>query len=237
MQRSHTAWLPFRVIILPLVVFCLLPQNALAATEYLKTHAPRLIAKTEGAYGELIKKAALLHGADPELILAVIVVESEGNPRALSRRGAEGLMQLMPKTARAMGATNSKEPFQNILAGTKYLKELEEKYGFIEGTEDALVAYNMGPTRAKRWLSRADAEQYPYVANVMYVYEILQARERAEESERNVAGYEVRKLAEEFAGVYRSLPQPIMTRPRSLSMATLPMNLPGGRRNEVQFEN
>ena len=106
------------------------PWNALATTAHLKENTPKFLDNARGVYGEMVRTAALLHGVDPKLILAVIVVESEGNPKVVSRRGAQGLMQLMPKTARAMGAKDSKEPFQNILAGTKYLKELEERYGF-----------------------------------------------------------------------------------------------------------
>ncbi|OGZ06535.1 MAG: hypothetical protein A3C93_04965 [Candidatus Lloydbacteria bacterium RIFCSPHIGHO2_02_FULL_54_17] len=212
---------------------CFLPAHASAATAYLKENAPRLIEKTERAYGGLIDTAALTYETDPHLILAVIVVESEGNPRALSRSGAVGLMQLMPGTAKALGVTNSKEPLQNILAGTRYLKELEEGYAFINSSDEALVAYNMGPTRAKRWLRRYDPEDYPYVANVLYVYGVIKERELAKETEM----FRTVRLAGEFAEAVLAAPKPIMVKPRSLSMAEFPMNIPSARRNLVQTKD
>ena len=100
-----------------------LPLTSFAASfGYLHQNAGGFIDKTKAQYGEMINIAALLHDYDDKLILAVIIVESEGNEIATSHRGAQGLMQLMPATAKAMGAKDPKEPFQNILAGTKYLK-------------------------------------------------------------------------------------------------------------------
>ncbi|MDO8520592.1 MAG: lytic transglycosylase domain-containing protein [bacterium] len=197
----------------------LLPIHAFAATAHLKENAPRLIAKTESAYGRIITTAALSHDVDPKLILAVIVVESEGNPRALSRRGAQGLMQLMPQTAKALGVKDPREPLQNVLGGTKYLKELEERYAFIRTPEEVLVAYNMGPTRAKHWLSRFSPEQYAYVVNVMYVYDLLLERERYRTNMGNMINNEAKILAEEFTESILNIPQPILTRPRALSLA------------------
>ncbi|OGZ07014.1 MAG: hypothetical protein A3D65_06635 [Candidatus Lloydbacteria bacterium RIFCSPHIGHO2_02_FULL_50_13] len=216
------------------IVAALLPARVFAASAYIKSVAPGLIEKADVAYGGLVDVAALLYNVDPELILAVIIVESEGNPKALSRRGAEGLMQLMPNTAKAMGATNPKEPLQNIFAGTKYLKELEESYGFIDSKEDALVAYNMGPARAKKWLARSDPKEYPYVVNVMYVYALLEERKRV--NVQSIQGG-LNKLAMEFTDVIVPTAQPMLSRPRSLSLRAFPMSIPSGRRLEAKQQD
>jgi len=147
------------------------------ALSYFKRESPKQAEKTLVKYGEMINIAALLHDFDEKMILSVIVVESEGHPGAVSNRGAQGLMQLMPGTARAMGAKDPSEPFQNILAGTKYLKSLEDIYGF--DMRESLVAYNMGPSRAKRWLSQYEPEDSLYVQKVMHIYGLLSQADEA----------------------------------------------------------
>lgn len=222
---------PFAVFVLFASVAIFFPTSVFAATLHLKENAPDFIAQTQRSYGSMIASAALLHNYDPKLILAVIVVESDGNAKALSRRGAAGLMQLMPRTARAMGAKDPKEPFQNILAGTKYLRELEDNYGF-DSPQEALVAYNMGPTRAKHWLTHASPEEYGYVADVMYVYRLIDEQE-ADADVPVPAVNTVKNIALEEATSF----QPIFTRPRSLSMAAFPMAVSYGRKNEVESAN
>jgi len=87
--------------------------------------------------------AAKKHRIDPALIAAVIQVESKGSPRALSRKGARGLMQLMPATARRLGVRSCFDPRENILGGTAYLAELADRFG--ESSVDLiLAAYNAG---------------------------------------------------------------------------------------------
>jgi soluble lytic murein transglycosylase-like protein len=82
-------------------------------------------------------------GIDPNLIRAVIWAESRCNPRARSPKGAQGLMQLMPATAREYGVTDAFDPLQNIRAGARYLRDL---MGLFSGNlELALAAYNAGP--------------------------------------------------------------------------------------------
>jgi hypothetical protein len=94
-------------------------------------------------YSQIIVRAATLYDMDPDLLRAVILVESRFNPNAESGKGAGGLMQLMPGTAKEMGATNVFNPAQNIYAGTKYLKRMLDM--FDGNVRLALAGYNAGP--------------------------------------------------------------------------------------------
>jgi soluble lytic murein transglycosylase-like protein len=92
--------------------------------------------------------AAVRHGLDPNLVLAVVGVESAFQPDAVSHKGAQGLMQLMPGTARELGVTDALDPTQNLDGGTRYLRMLLAQYGGDLGR--ALAAYNAGPGAVKR---------------------------------------------------------------------------------------
>lgn len=220
----------FTIIMLSGITLALPLTSFAASLTYLHQNAPGFLDKTKAQYGEMINIAALLHDYDDKLILAVIVVESEGNEVATSHRGAQGLMQLMPGTAKAMGAKDPKEPFQNILAGTKYLKSLEADYGF-DSPQEALVAYNMGPSRAHRWLSQYPATDYGYVQKVMYVYGVLVESQNAD---KQVAEAIETKFKEEAR--ISSAPAPLLTRPRVLSLVAFPMTLPSGRKSQIEQE-
>lgn len=122
------------------------------------------INKIEKRFGGRIKMISDIHEYDARKIVAVIAVESAGNPRAVSLKGARGLMQLMEGTARDMGISDPFHPYDNIWAGTKYLKRLEEKFGSFEY---ALAAYNLGPKRLERKLKQGfDPHKFSYVKKV-----------------------------------------------------------------------
>jgi hypothetical protein len=99
-------------------------------------------------YGEIIASMSQAHGVDPMLIRALIQVESGYRPKARSPKGAMGLMQLMPSTAREYKVRNPFEPKANIEAGIKHLKSLIDTFG---GVELGLAAYNAGPGAVKRF--------------------------------------------------------------------------------------
>jgi soluble lytic murein transglycosylase-like protein len=100
-------------------------------------------------YEPFVIEHATKHSLRPELVRAVIQVESGYNPRALSPKGAMGLMQLMPETARMLGVQRPYDPEQNIRGGTRYLRLLLDKY---DGNEElALAAYNAGSGAVDRY--------------------------------------------------------------------------------------
>ncbi len=100
-----------------------------------------------GPYSEIISSMSQAHGLDPMLVNALIQVESNYRPRARSHKGAMGLMQLMPATARVYKVRNPYDPKANIAAGVKHLKTLIDKWG----VEMALAAYNAGEGAVKKF--------------------------------------------------------------------------------------
>ena len=133
------------------------------------SRTPISSSKFPSDYLDIINTACGRHGVDPALVHAIVKVESDFNPYALSRKGAMGLMQLMPETAVVMNVGNSFNPNENIDGGVKYLRRLIDRY---EGNLPlALAAYNSGETAVKKW---GTIPPYPetqnYVQRIMKLY-------------------------------------------------------------------
>lgn len=123
--------------------------------------APKLPLE-QAPFGELIRKAAAKYEVDADLIFSVVAAESNFNPRAISRRNARGLMQLLPETARRLGVKDIYDPAQNIDGGTRYLRDLLKMYdGDLALT---LAAYNAGPGAVQRY-----GRIPPYNETIKYV--------------------------------------------------------------------
>jgi soluble lytic murein transglycosylase-like protein len=124
------------------------------------------------SFAPFIHEASLTYRLPVALIHAVIAVESNYNPRALSAKGAQGLMQLMPTTARRFGAVDVFDPRNNILAGSHYLRWLMDY--FEQNVELTLAAYNAGETavvQAGRRIPKF-AETERYVPKVLALYQM-----------------------------------------------------------------
>ena len=125
-----------------------------------------------GVYHALIRAAAQAEGLQPELLHAVITVESGYNPRARSPKGAQGLMQLMPGTAARFSVRNAYDPAQNIAGGSRYLSLLLREF---DDLKLALAAYNAGEEAVRR--HRNNIPPYPetraYVKQVLHHYRRL----------------------------------------------------------------
>jgi soluble lytic murein transglycosylase-like protein len=131
--------------------------------------APRLLAPPparQTSYEPLIQHHAGLRGIRAALIRAVIQIESAFNPRAVSPKGAMGLMQLMPATAREFGVLDPFNPAENIRAGVSYLRQLLDRYNHNEHL--ALAAYNAGPRAVEKYGNQIP----PYKETQNYVRKI-----------------------------------------------------------------
>jgi soluble lytic murein transglycosylase-like protein len=135
-----------------------------------------LLAKA-GRYDSIIEKAATAASVEPNLLRAVIVVESGFNSRAVSKRGAMGLMQLMPATATRFGVSNPYDPLQNVHAGARYLKFLIDRFG--QDVRLALAAYNAGEDAVDRNGGQIPpfSETMAYVPRVMKIYQMLRSQQ------------------------------------------------------------
>jgi len=150
---------------------------------------------------EVISSISGRHHLDPDLVNSVIHAESGFNPRAVSPKGAQGLMQLMPGTANQLGVTNPFDPQANVEGGSRYLRNLMEHYHF--DMAKALAAYNAGPQRV---------EQYhgvpPYYETRAYVTRVIRDFNRKKLAEQQAARPVSRSKSQTAAAASRALPKP-----------------------------
>jgi soluble lytic murein transglycosylase-like protein len=134
--------------------------------------------KNKARFLPFIRHAALQHQLDAKLLQAIIDTESAFNPKAYSKTGAIGLMQLMPETARKLHIRNVWDPLQNIQGGAKYFRKMLDTFG--QNIELSLAAYNAGPNAVKR--AGNTIPDYPetkrYVRKVMQTYHKLKANNK-----------------------------------------------------------
>lgn len=123
-------------------------------------------------FDAVVDRVAGEQHVDPALVRAVIAVESAFDPQAVSRRGAQGLMQLHPRTARRLGVADPLDPEQNVRGGTRYLRELLLRF---DDLELALAAYNAGEGAVERYGRRIPPfrETQAYVPAVLRIYREL----------------------------------------------------------------
>jgi soluble lytic murein transglycosylase-like protein len=134
---------------------------------------PREAARTQSPppvdLTQVVNSASATYRLDPDLVNSVIHAESGFNTHAVSRKGAQGLMQLMPGTAGQLGITNPFDPKANVTGGTRYLRQLLERYNF--DLVKALAAYNAGPLRVEQYRGVPPyRETRAYVAKVVREY-------------------------------------------------------------------
>jgi soluble lytic murein transglycosylase-like protein len=153
------------------------------------TIAPALVAKPQDHstvetksqnINEVINAISDRHHLDPDFVSSVIHAESGFNPRAVSPKGARGLMQLMPGTASKLGVSNSFDPQSNVEGGTRYLSELLQRYNY--DVAKALAAYNAGPQRVQQY-----GGVPPYYETRTYVARIVRDYNRKKLAQQKAA--------------------------------------------------
>jgi soluble lytic murein transglycosylase-like protein len=168
------------------------PQNASAQAITVRVGPAAAVPRGSGnpVYEPLIRQHATSQGVRPDLVRAVIQVESAFNPKAVSPKGAMGLMQLMPATARELGVVDPFNPAENIRAGVIYLRRLLDRYDHNE--QLALAAYNAGPTAVDKY----GAKVPPYKETRDYVHKITDLQGTL----RNGPGTRIYKVTEIIDG-------------------------------------
>lgn len=143
--------------------------------------SPKTVTQLNSAdLSEMLTVAGAAHNLDVDLLASVVKAESNGNSRAVSRAGAQGLMQLMPATAAQLGVHNSFQPDENVRGGSAYLDALLTRYG--DNLALALAAYNAGPEAVDRYHGIP-----PYRETRLYVARVIHEFNRRVEARRALA--------------------------------------------------
>ncbi|RPI50446.1 MAG: DUF4124 domain-containing protein [Acidobacteria bacterium] len=165
------------------------PQNSGARVIAVPVGSPQ-VGRSNSSFDPLIQQHASRQGVRADLVRAVIQVESAFNPRAVSPKGAMGLMQLMPATAKELGVVDPFNPAENIRAGVTYLRRLLDRYD--DNEQLALAAYNAGPGAVDKYGSTVP----PYKETQNYVHKITGIRG----NQRNGPGVRIYRITEIVEG-------------------------------------
>ena len=171
------------------------------------------VAERPQSLNEVIDTIGNRHHIDPDLINSVIRAESGFKPHAVSPKGAQGLMQLMPRTASQLGVANAFDPKSNVEGGTRYLRELLERYNF--DLVKALAAYNAGPHRVEQYRGVP-----PYYETRAYVASIIRDFNRKKRAQQKTSAASKSK-------VITSQPQPASTKKQPETSTSQIEPLPG----------
>jgi|SRR5450631_390411 len=171
---------------------------------------------------EVVNGAGERHQIDPDFINSVIRAESGGNSRAVSKKGAQGLMQLMPQTASQLGVANAFDPNANVEGGTKYLRELLEKYNF--DVVKTLAAYNAGPKRVDQYHGAP-----PYYETQAYISRIIRDFNRQKLAENPALAHQTKTKTTAHssataAAAKAAASKPRTTQPSPAVATSLPQN-------------
>ncbi len=168
-----------------------LPAPAPPADSAASIAAPSAFAKsgsvkTAPPLNEVVDIASATYHLDPDLVNSVIHAESGFNAHAVSPKGARGLMQLMPETANQLGVNDIFDPQSNVTGGSRYLRELLERYNF--DLIKALAAYNAGPQRVEQYRGVPPfRETHNYVARIVHEYNTKKIAEEKEAKRKELA--------------------------------------------------
>jgi soluble lytic murein transglycosylase-like protein len=192
-----------------------LPSPANSGT----AHAAPGSAKSAAPLNEVVNSASATFHLDPDLVNSVIHAESGFNAHAVSPKGARGLMQLMPGTANQLGVSNAFDPQTNVEGGSRYLRELLERYNF--DLVKALAAYNAGPERVEQYQGVPPfSETRAYVARIVHDYNTKKIAQEKAAKQKQVAAKTASKP------VSHAHPAP---KPEATASAAASANLPSSR--------
>ena len=176
------------------------------------------------AYDRLIHRTATAHQVDTALVKAVMHIESAFNPHAVSHKGAQGLMQLMPGTAQRYGAHDPFDPVQNVRAGVMYLKDLQKM--FKNNTRLVLAAYNAGENAVMRYKGIPPYDEtQDYVRKVMKMHRTYSEAQNPVTRVANAEAPAPRKLvpAHVAPALPAAIPAPVVLPTQSNAAGMLPV--------------
>lgn len=160
---------------------------------------------------EVVNTASATFHLDPDLVNSVIHAESGFNAHAISPKGARGLMQLMPGTANQLGVNDAFDPEANVAGGSRYLRELLERYNF--DLVKALAAYNAGPERVEQYQGVPPfRETRAYVAKIVHEYNTKKiAQEKAAAKQKQIAAHASTKAPNKPSAHPQRAAKPVVT--------------------------